>query len=172
MKFKFLITLLLVGFQFVNSQSKEKNNLNEINRNGYQIFYNSNLRLDESGKNATEFYLFTQKESSEDNFAENVNLMIQNLETLNIDLNKFVEISENQIKTYGKLIESKRSKINQNECHIFIYEGLMNDFELKFLQYDFVKNNKAYILTYTSKKTDFEKFYIQMEKVMKSFKIN
>ncbi|MHC0442118.1 PsbP-related protein [Flavobacterium sp. 3-210] len=93
------------------------------------------------------------------------------METLNIDLNKFVEISEKQINTYGKLIESKRNKIGQNEFHLFLYEAKMNGFELKFLQYDFVKNNKAYILTYTGKKDDFEKFKNQMEKIMQSFKL-
>jgi len=35
MKFKFLITFLLIGFQFVTSQNKEKDNLNEINKNEY-----------------------------------------------------------------------------------------------------------------------------------------
>jgi hypothetical protein len=171
MKLKFLL-LILITFQFVCSQNKQSNKLNEINRNGYSIFYNNSLRLDESGRNGTEFYLFSQKTNSDDNFAENVNLMIQNLETLNIDLNKFVEISENQIKTHGKLIESKRIKTIKNEFHVFVYEALMNGLELKFLQYNFVKNNKAYILTYTGKKADFDKFQAEMEKVMKSFKIN
>jgi hypothetical protein len=165
MKIKLAI-LLLISSQFISSQNKK-----EINRNGYQIFYGDNLRLDETGRNGSEFYLFTQKENAGDNFVENLNLMVQNLTTLNIDLNKFVELTENQIKERGKLIESKRSKTNGNESHILIYESTINGRELKFLQYDFVKNNKAYFLTYTAKKDDFEKYLMEMESVMKSFKI-
>lgn len=165
MKLKLSI-IFLITFQLINSQVKK-----EITRNGYQIYYNDNLRLDETGRNGSEFYLFTQKESVQDNFAENLNLMKQNLETLNIDLNKFVEITENQIRENGKLIESKRSTVNGSECHILIYEGTMNGMELKFLQYDFVKNSKAYFLTYSAKKDDFEKYLTEMESVMKSFKI-
>jgi hypothetical protein len=165
MKLK-LSLLLLISFQFINSQNKK-----EINRNGYQIYYNDNLRLDETGRNGSEFYLFTQKDNSEDNFAENLNLMTQNLETLNIDLNKFVELTEIQLKENGKLIESRRDIANGNEYHILIYEATMNGMELKFLQYDFVKNNRAYFLTYTAKKADFDKYLLEMESVMKSFKI-
>ena len=165
MKLK-LVILLLLSFQFISSQNKK-----EISRNGYQIFYSDNLRLDETGRNGSEFYIFTQKESEQDNFVENLNLMIQNLETLNIDLNKFVEITETQISENGKLIESKRSTVNGSECHILIYEATMKGMELKFLQYDFVKNNKAYFLTYSAKKDDFEKYLTEMESAMKSFKI-
>ena len=165
MKLKLSLILLII-FQFANSQVKK-----EINRNGYQIFYNDNLRLDETGRNGSEFYLFTQKENAEDNFAENLNLITQNLETLNIDLNKFVEITENQIKDNGKLIESKRGTLNGNECQILVYEATMNGMVLKFLQYDFVQNNRAYFLTYSAKKNDFEKYFAEMEMVIKSFKI-
>ena len=165
MKIK-LVILLLTSFQFINSQNRK-----EINTNGYQIFYSDNLRLDETGRDGSDFYLFTQKESVEDNFAENLNLIIQNLVTLNIDLNKFVELTENQFRERGKLIESRRSKTNGNEFHILIYESTINGMELKFLQYDFVKNNKAYFLTYSANKDDFEKYLFEMEVVMKSFKI-
>lgn len=165
MKLKLTI-FLLITFQIIFSQTKK-----EISRNGYQIFYNDNLRLDETGRNGSEFYLFTQKENPQDNFAENINLMIQNLETLNIDLNKFVELTENQIRGNGKLIESKRVSNNGNEYHILIYESTMNGFDLKFMQFDFVKNNKGYFLTYSAKTEDFEKYLTEIESVMKSFKI-
>ena len=63
MKFRLLI-LILITFQISNSQSNFNKVTNEINRNGYSIFYDSTLRLDESGRNGVEFYLFTEKENS------------------------------------------------------------------------------------------------------------
>ncbi len=170
MKLK-LLMIFFISFQLVSSQSKQTKIVKEINRNGYHISYNENLRLDESGRNNTEFYLFTQKSSPEDNFIENLNLLIQNLENLNLDLNKFVEITERQIKTNGNLIESKRAKSNGIEFHKIIYESNYNGIELKFLQYDFIKNKKAFVLTYSAKTKDYPLYIDVMEKVMNSFKI-
>ncbi|MQP24847.1 hypothetical protein GFJ94_07190 [Flavobacterium sp. LMO8] len=170
MKFRLLFLILLI-FQISNSQSNFNKVKNEINRNGYSIFYDSTLRLDESGRNGVEFYLFTEKENSQDNFVENINLIIQNLEGLNIDLNKFVAITEGQILASGELIRSKRIIVNGNECHSIIYEGTFNGLNLMFLQYNIVKNDKAYVLTYTANRKDFEKYFNEMELIMKSFKI-
>ena len=79
--------------------------------------------------------MFTEKENSQDNFVENINLIIQNLEGLNVDLNKFVAITEGQISASGELIRSKRIIVNGNECHSIIYEVTFNGFNLMFLQY-------------------------------------
>lgn len=170
MKQSFLI-LFLVTFQIATCQTNKENDTKKISKNGYEFFYNSDLILDESGRNGTEFCLLTQKADSEDNFIENINLIIHNLENLSLDLNKLVELTESQIKNNGEIIESKRIKTTENEFHLFISEGTFNGLELKFLQYDFVKNNKAYILTYSAKKDQFDKYLTEMETIMKSFKI-
>jgi hypothetical protein len=44
--------------------------------------------------------------------------------------------------------------------------------DLKFLQYDFVKENKAYVLTFSSKPNDFKTNLKVFEPVMKSFRLN
>ncbi len=166
------IFLLLISISINSCQKKSSDTKNTIESNDYFMFYKSNLELDESGKNGSTFFLFTKKTNSNDNFVENLNLVIQNLEGMNIDLNKFVAISDSQIKTNGNLIESKRILGKKQEYQRYIFEGKMNNFDLKFLQYDFVKNNKAYILTYTAKKEDFEKYLPQMQESMNSFTLN
>ncbi|MCJ7758856.1 MAG: hypothetical protein MUP24_12010 [Gillisia sp.] len=170
MKIKLLLILLLV-FQLSSCQSNGKNDTKEINKNGYSLSYPSNLKLDESGNQGSEFMLFTEKTNSSDNFVENINLIIQNLETLNLDLSKFVEITENQIKANGKLISSERIKNNTSEFQKLIYSFHLNNFDLKFIQYDFVENDKAYILTFTAKENEFEKYSADMEKIMKTFEL-
>ncbi|MEO0038788.1 MAG: hypothetical protein RIQ59_1999 [Bacteroidota bacterium] len=166
MRFLILLTLLLQ--QNIFSQS----NIKTIERNGYSIAYPSSLRLDETGKNNTEFSLYTEKKDANDNFVENLNLMIQDLKNLNIDLNKFVEITENQITNAGKLISSKRVIKENAEYQIMIYQASMRGFDLKFLQYDFVKNDKAYFLTFSAKTEEFDAYLKQMQEIMDSFKIN
>ena len=170
MKIKFLLILLII-FQLASCQSNEKNVTKKINKNGYTISYTSDLKLDESGKQGSEFLLFTEKTDSADNFIENINLLVQNLETLNLDLNKFVEITENQIKANGNLISSERIKNNNSEFQKLIYNAHLNNFDLKFIQYDFVENNKAYILTFTAKENEFDRYSADMEKIMKTFEI-
>jgi hypothetical protein len=168
MKLK-LIFLFLISISIYSCQKKSADDKNTIESKEYYMFYKSNLELDESGKNGSTFFLYTKKTSTNDDFVENLNLIIQNLDGMNIDLNKFVAISDNQIKTNGNLIESKRILSKHHEYHRYIFEGKMNNFELKFLQFDFVKNNKAYVLTYTAKKKDFETYLPQMEESMNSF---
>ena len=164
-----LSLISLIISQIVFCQVKHKKEISTLNKTEFKISYSSDLKLDESGKNGMVFLLLTEKTNSEDNFAENINLMKQDLEKLNINLDKFVEITEKQITERGKLIESKRLKKNGTEYQRLVYEALLNNFDLKFLQYDFVKNNKAYILTFSAKKEEFEKYLKDIETIMKSF---
>lgn len=58
----------------------------------------------------TRFVLYFNKATPNDLFRENINLMIQDLSGLTINLDNYVKISEEQIKTLitaGQLIESK-----------------------------------------------------------------
>jgi len=116
--------------------------------------------------------LFTEKTNSSDDFIESINLIIQNLKNMNIDLNKFVEITEGQVRDNGKLISSERiaTKGNQ-EYQKLVYELKMGDNVLKIFQYDFVKDEKAYILTFTSKSSEFDNYSKEMIKIMNTFKL-
>jgi hypothetical protein len=168
MKLK-LSVLFLIAIQFVYCQGIQKNDLSILNKAEFKISYPTNLKLDESGKNGMIFILLTDKSNSTDNFAENINLMTQDLSQLDINLDKYVQISEKQITDRGKLFESKRIKKNRTEYQRLIYELYVNKFDLKFLQYYFVKNKKAYLLTFSCKKEEFEKYLKNIETVMKSF---
>lgn len=166
-----ILLSFLMATQFIFCQIKEKKELSTLNKTEYQISYSSDLRLNENGKNGMLFLLLTEKINSADDFAENINLMQQDLTNLNINLDKYVEITEKQVVEKGKLIESKRLKKNGVEYQRIVYEAIINNFDLKFLQYNFVKNNKAYILTFSAKKEEFAKYLKSMEETMKSFKL-
>jgi len=172
-----LIILFVVALQISGCQKTKKaelpeieNGTKEIDRNGYSITYDSTFKLDESGRNGTEFFLFKPSKPG-DEFAENINLMIQNLATLQYDLNQFVRLSEKQIKANGKLVESVRKKAGDQEYHVLIFEGNFNGLDLKIMQYDFVKNDKAYLLTFSAKRNEFDSHQKEVETVMNSFKL-
>tara|TARA_B110000238_G_C16028283_1_gene396247 strand:- start:56 stop:439 length:384 start_codon:yes stop_codon:yes gene_type:complete len=122
----------------------------------------------------TKFILFSQLTSKNDQFKENVNLIVQDLTGHNIDLNQYVEISENQIKTMitdGNIISSERVKKDEKEFQRVIYTGKQGIYDLQFVQYYWVENNNAYVLTLTCEITVFTDFKNTGEKILNSFEI-
>lgn len=146
----------------------------QLDETGYGIQYPDNWDLDKSGQNGVSFYLFSKLISPQDKFRENVNLLIQDLKGQNIDLDKFTEISEEQIKTMitnSNLLESKRMSSKNGEFHKLIFTGDEGVYKLKFEQYYWVKDSKAYILTLTSEADQFDQYKETGEKILNNFVI-
>jgi hypothetical protein len=143
-----------------------------LNEKGYSIQYPDNWELNTSGQMSTSFILFSKQTSPQDQFRENVNLIIQDLTKQNINLDKYVEISEGQVKTMitnGKLIESKRLNSNGIDFQKVIYTGDQGTYKLKFEQYYLIKKNKAYVLTLTCETRQFDAYKEIGEQILNSF---
>jgi hypothetical protein len=154
--------------------SKDKLNFQTIDRGSYSIQYPLAWIIDTSRQFGSDLFLLSANESEMDKFKENVNVMIQNLKGLNLDLDKFVQVSESQVKTYvtnGKVLESKRINQNGLEFHKLIYLGTQGAFSLKTEQYYFIKDEKAFVVTFVAEEDQFDKYIVIAEKMMQSFKI-
>ena len=139
---------------------------------GYSIEHPADWLEDETGQMGTTFLLFSPLESESDIFRENINLVEQDVAAYNLDLNGFVKLSEEQIKTLVKnstLTESTRVQDRDNEFHKIIYSGDLNDNRLTFEQYYWVKKKKAYILTFTCSEESFNRFKKTGEEILASF---
>ena len=170
MKRILIILTFTINTIFVFGQTEWKT----LSENDFKIEYPDNWELNRSGLMGTKFILFSKLSKSTDKFRENINLIIQDLTGSNITLDKYVEISENQIRTLvtnGKIIESKRVSDNEFEYHKMVYTGKQGAFDLKFIQYFWVLDNKAYVLTFTAEITEFDNFVQIGERIMNSFKI-
>ncbi|NQX81349.1 MAG: hypothetical protein HRT66_05065 [Flavobacteriaceae bacterium] len=170
-KLRLTVILFIITNLTVFGQSNEWDSLNEKD---YSIQYPEKWDLNKSGQMGTSFILFSQLTSKNDKFKENVNLIIQDLTGHNIDLNKYVEISEGQIKTMitdGNIISSNRIKNKVTEFQKVIYTGKQGIFNLKFEQYYWVQHDKAYVLTLTCEVNEFKNFKDIGEKMLDSFKI-
>jgi hypothetical protein len=176
---KILTTLLLFTF-IACGQTKESNdkakeakpNWKTLDGIDYSIQYQADWELNKSGQMGTTFILFSPLETSQDKFRDNVNLLIQDLSGHNLDLNKYAKISEGQVKTMitnSTLIESKRIKTGSVEYHRMIYTGDQGMFHLKFEQFYWVKNEKAYVLTLTCEQDKFSDFKEVGEAILNSF---
>ncbi|MFT4805631.1 MAG: hypothetical protein ACI9YE_002853 [Psychroserpens sp.] len=167
--------LIGILFLIVNlSVFAQTNDWNTLNEKNYSIEYPSDWELNKSGQMGTRFILFSQLTSKNDQFKENVNLIVQDLTGHNIDLNQYVEISENQIKTMitdGNIISSERVKKDEKEFQRVIYTGKQGIYDLQFEQYYWVENSNAYVLTLTCEITVFTDFKNTGEKILNSFEI-
>ncbi|MBK8807831.1 MAG: hypothetical protein IPO21_14755 [Bacteroidales bacterium] len=157
-----------------NVQSDIPDDWKTIDESFFTIQYPDSFELNKSGQMGMSFILLSKQTSQQDLFRENVNLIIQDLTGQNINLDKYVEISEGQIRTMitnGNIIESKRIKTDDLEYQKVIYTGTQGQFKLKFEQYYLIVKQKAYILTLTCETNQFDKYQAIGEKIMNSFKI-
>jgi len=155
-----------------NTQTKVFKGWKSLTENNYSVNYPDNWELNKSGQMETNFILFSPLSSEQDQFKENVNLLIQDLAGHHLDLNKYVEISEGQIEdliTDGKILDSKRITSEKLHYQKVIYTGKQGIFNLKFEQYYWVIDDKAFILTLTCEESQYNDFQVIGEKILNSF---
>ena len=117
-----------------------------------------------------EIFICAPLEGVLDSFPESFNLMKQTLLGKSIDLYLYDSISKSQILTaIGKdaIIESK---IEDGHSSL-LFKGPFDGRNLKWKQLYFVKNETAYILTYTAEEIYFDKYSDIAESIFNSFKL-
>ena len=147
---------------------------NTVKGENYSISHPKNWDLDDSGAMGSQFFLYSRLVSIEDNFKENINLITQDLSAHDISLDQFVNLSTDQVVAIikeGNIISSDRISEDGVEKHHLIYTGKQNDYILRFEQQFWIIDQTAYILTFTSKLEDYEKYSEIGNKMIKSFKI-
>lgn len=174
-----LITFIACG-QTAVKQEAENNTTKTIDgwktlvESNYSIQYPSTWELNQNRQMGTSLILFSPLENNEDQFRENVNLIIQDLKGQNIDLDKYSEISEGQVKTMitnSILTNSERIKNGNKEYHRLIYSGDQGIYHLKFEQYYWVENDKAYVLTFTCEQNKFSDYKEIGETILNTFSL-
>lgn len=146
----------------------------QLDRDGYSIQYPSDWEVDESGQMNTTLILLSAQEDPMDSFQENVNLLLQNLTGMGIDLDKFVEVSLAQIKVMiadNEVLDSQRKEAQGQEFHQVVFKGQQSGFDLTFVQYYWIIEETAYVLTLTAETDKYEKFKATGLKILDSFMI-
>ncbi|MCF8463964.1 MAG: hypothetical protein K9G41_03945 [Flavobacteriales bacterium] len=146
-----------------------------LTEDSYSIEYPGDWELNQSGIMGVSFLLLSPLSSDEDAFRENVNLVIQDISSHNLDLDSYSELSTGQIETMiteGKLFSNERLKQNGQEFQKVVYSGKQGVYNLKFEQYYWVVNGNAYVLTLTCEINQFDAFSDMGEKILNSFKLN
>jgi len=151
------------------------NSWKTVSVDNYTITYPPTWTLDNSERMGMILQLFSPLSSPDDKFSDNVNLVIQNLTGQPIkSLDQYTKLSENQILTMmtdSKILSSERLNSNGQEFQKITYTAQQGIYKLKFQQYYFIKNELAYVLTFTCVADEFEKYHAIGDKIMDSFRI-
>lgn len=154
---------------------RSNNSWRTFSQLNYGIQYPPNWDLNENAGLGTSFVIFSRLEGASDLFRENVSLVIQNLAGRNIDLDKFVTISEEQVRTMavnGVLLESRRLNDGQYPHHLMVYSSDQNGYHLTTEQYYWVLGVKAYVLTLSCEQDKFSSYRDVGEQILNSFYFN
>lgn len=164
--------LLFVICLFTTSIIAQNEELDSISETNYSVQFPKNWDYISPGQMGTTFMIFSPVSSKEDQFRENVNLLIQDLSTHDLSLDQYAQISEKQIKTLitnSKIIENTKLKKNGLYFQKLIYTGTQGVLKLQFEQYYWVENKQAYVLTFTTEESEFENFKTTGENILNSF---
>jgi hypothetical protein len=169
---KILQTLVLCFF--TAATLAQKATVKTLKKELFKIQYPHKWTIDTSGMMGSEFFIFSPVENVNDKFRENVSLIIQDISGQNIDLDKYAEISKEQINTMAgesTIHESKKMKKGKSEFYKMIYEFREESLKVKIEQYYFVTNSRAYVLTLATESTKFANFKSIGEGVLNSFQV-
>ena len=168
------IFVILLSTQFGFSQSDSSTQKTSFAKDNYKIQYPKTWRLDTSKVMGTELFIFSPLENSSDKFSENANILIQDLSGQNIDLAKYKEITDKQLiemVTDYKVFESSIKNIDNRNYFKIIYAMTQGKFRLKITSICFIKNDKAYLATFSSEFDKYEQYKYLSEDILNSFRL-
>ena len=167
MKHTFLL-LFILALTSCSSKLEEKKSI-VINKEDYSINYPSEW-VSKEDKHGAEILLCSEIAGEEDNFADNFNIIKQDLTGKNIDLRIFDSISKFQIiDNLGDKAILESQTLSDHSS--FLFKGQFEGRNLKWKQVYFLKRETAYILTYTAEEKSFDKYSDIAEAIFKSFKL-
>jgi serine/threonine-protein kinase len=150
-------------------QNDVNNDMIWIEKANYKIQCPQTWIIDSTGVMGTKLVLLSEYEDDADRFRDNVNVVIQNLAGQGIDLKKYAELSEKQMEGFvSQLFESKLETGVQGEYYKVIYTVTQGKFQLKIKSICFIRNEQAYLITFTSEQSKFDKYFTIGEKIMDS----
>jgi hypothetical protein len=152
MKINLVITFLAFT-TYCYSQTPPTKLEKEYVSKAYQIRYPKTWQPDTSKTMGADLFLFSPLENESDKFRENVNVLIQSLGGQNIDLEEYKQITEKQFESFvteGKVFASEIITVNNKRFYEITYAMTQGKFRLKITSKCFIKNDKAYLVTFTS----------------------
>ncbi|MFN6561130.1 MAG: protein kinase domain-containing protein [Nostoc sp. ChiSLP01] len=115
------------------------------------------------------------KESATDTYLENVNLIIQDLPEERRELEQFTKFYLDEIQQSDpntKILEQGNTQLTNRPAYQVTYTLEEEGIKIQRLQVWMVKNNKAYIMTYTADVAQYSKYLQTAQAMINSLEIN
>jgi hypothetical protein len=168
----FLFFSILVDCCF--SQAGPTTRMIDFAKGDYKLKYPETWRLDTSGSLGPELFVFSPLENDTDKFSENVNVLIQNLQGQNINLEQYKQITDKQLSdlaTDGKIYESSILKTDKGEFFRITYAMTQGKYRIKITSICFIRNDKAYLATFSSEFDKYDNYKEVGEQILSSFSL-
>lgn len=119
------------------------------------------------------FVVVAPPDDKTDEFTENASVVIQAIGDT-IDAKDYLDLSVSQLNQYmpeHTMIDKRVMKKNGTDCVRLEYQGNTNNRDLRFLQDAYIKDGKAYLVTFTAEEIIFREYRNTAESILSSFKI-
>ena len=169
----FWILLILTNSGF--SQKESSAELTDFTGKNYKLQYPASWTLDTSKSLGPAIFFFSPLENTEDKFRENVNVLIQDLKGEDINLSRYKEITDKQIRDFasdGEILESSIVRKNNQEFYRITYTMSQGQFRVKITSVCFIQNEKAYLSTFSAEVDKYDSYKKIAEHILNSFKVS
>ncbi|MDZ8079737.1 MAG: protein kinase [Nostoc sp. DcaGUA01] len=115
------------------------------------------------------------KETETDSYLENINLIIQDLPENRRELEQFTNFYLDEVQQSDaniKILEQGKTQLTNRPAYQVIYTLEEEGVKIQRLQVWMVKNNKAYIMTYTADVAKYSKYLQTAQAMINSLQIN
>lgn len=126
-----------------------------------------------SNANGTAF--LSPRDGPNDNFQENVNILVQDLSDHPMTLEQYTAVSRNQlVGSFGAsaIISMHPAKLADQNAEVAVYNFTYQSRPLKVKQYWFIKTKQAFVLTYTAAPDQFSRYDSTAMRIINSFRFN
>ena len=113
-------------------------------------------------------------EGPSDIFQENVNIIVQDLSAQPMTLDEYTELGLGQIEQFitdANILDSTTATLAGIPGGRLVYTGKQGQYDLKWMQVWTIKNDKAYVISYTAEIGRYSAFLETVEEMIDSFEI-
>jgi eukaryotic-like serine/threonine-protein kinase len=138
---------------------------------GYQLEYPADFTVKTIGS-ATVFSSMAEDRAFA--FSPSVNVVAVDLGEAPADLAEFYKQSKDALErslVTVKFLEDKKEKLAGISAYRLVYVSRQKKADFKFMQVMCIRNNRAYVVTYTALQEQYDKFLKTAQAIIKSFQL-
>jgi serine/threonine-protein kinase len=140
----------------------------------FSVYYPPGWKFSNQGSPNLIFNISSPKTNDQDYIQENVNLVVQDVAE-GMDVTTYLEELEKKASNQLEAIEKQSNESVDFKGYSAItstYLAQVNDIRVRWLQYTWIKDDKAYLLTYSAEIAQYDAYKDFALEIIKSFQFN